>query len=372
MNEIQLKISELRKIKGVTQTQLAEYLGVSFQSVSKWENGVTLPDITNLPKMAEYFKVSVDYILGIENSYNTDYSSRDTNSSSHWNKKIKYLKSTREEFWNDDYFEFLVSSVWKLDKPCKIVDFGCGYGFLGLKLLPLLPSGSSYTGIDISEELVSEAKIIFSDLSYTVNFEQCDVSQFNGNGKYDIAICQALLRHLPNPKGVLSNMISSVSKDGLVICIETNRPFETIGTMINGLSYEPINEIGAYSKLWNSELHNEGRDYSIGLKLPMLMSELGLSNIDVRLNDKVSFLDINQGDYSSKLNRLIVARGWNINNKELSMNDTRLLRNRGLSDDDIQTFREVRNRTREYVEDNKNELSMTCLNGTLITFGVKN
>ena len=130
MNEIQLKVSELRREKGVTQAQLAEYLGVSFQSISKWENGVSLPDITHLPRMAEYFKVSVDYLLGIENSYESKYTSRNTNKSTHWNDKIEYLQNTREEFWNDDYLEFLVNQVWKLDKPCKIIDFGCGYGFL--------------------------------------------------------------------------------------------------------------------------------------------------------------------------------------------------------------------------------------------------
>jgi 16S rRNA G1207 methylase RsmC len=30
----------------------------------------------------------------------------------------------------------------------KIIDFGCGYGYLGMKLLPLLPKGSTYTGVD--------------------------------------------------------------------------------------------------------------------------------------------------------------------------------------------------------------------------------
>ncbi|WP_408070210.1 hypothetical protein [Butyrivibrio sp. JL13D10] len=32
--------------------------------------------------------------------------------------------------WNNDYFEFLVKCVWKIDKPVRIIDFGCGYGFL--------------------------------------------------------------------------------------------------------------------------------------------------------------------------------------------------------------------------------------------------
>lgn len=70
-----------------------------------------------------------------------------------WGEKLDYLQSTRTQFWNDDYLEFLVKYVWNIDQPQNIVDFGCGYGYLGLKLLPLLPAGSTYTGIDIAEPL---------------------------------------------------------------------------------------------------------------------------------------------------------------------------------------------------------------------------
>jgi transcriptional regulator with XRE-family HTH domain len=66
MGTIKLKIAELRKEKGSTQAELAEFLGVSFQSVSKWENGTTMPDITFLPNLAEYFEISVDELLGLK------------------------------------------------------------------------------------------------------------------------------------------------------------------------------------------------------------------------------------------------------------------------------------------------------------------
>lgn len=57
-------IKHFRKIKGVTQEQLAEAVGVSFQAVSKWENSIALPDITLVPLIAGYFGVSTDEILG--------------------------------------------------------------------------------------------------------------------------------------------------------------------------------------------------------------------------------------------------------------------------------------------------------------------
>ena len=57
------KIRELRKQRGITQEQLAESIGISFQSVSKWENGIALPDITHTPVLASYFGVSMDELF---------------------------------------------------------------------------------------------------------------------------------------------------------------------------------------------------------------------------------------------------------------------------------------------------------------------
>ena len=57
------KIKELRKQRGITQEQLADSIGVSFQAVSKWENGIALPDITLAPILASYFGVSMDELF---------------------------------------------------------------------------------------------------------------------------------------------------------------------------------------------------------------------------------------------------------------------------------------------------------------------
>ncbi len=54
------KIKLLRKKRGVTQEQLSEAIGVSFQAVSKWENNIALPDITLVPALASYFGVTTD------------------------------------------------------------------------------------------------------------------------------------------------------------------------------------------------------------------------------------------------------------------------------------------------------------------------
>ena len=63
MNTIGRRISQLRKEQGLTQEELAQSLDVSSQAVSKWENDVSCPDISLLPKLADTLHTTTDYIL---------------------------------------------------------------------------------------------------------------------------------------------------------------------------------------------------------------------------------------------------------------------------------------------------------------------
>ncbi len=54
----------LRKAKGVTQEEMGNALGVSYQAVSKWENDTALPDVLLIPRIADYFGVSTDELFG--------------------------------------------------------------------------------------------------------------------------------------------------------------------------------------------------------------------------------------------------------------------------------------------------------------------
>ena len=64
MNAVGRNIYALRKEFGFTQEELAGKLGVTYQAVSKWENGTTAPDISLLPELAAVFKTSIDALLG--------------------------------------------------------------------------------------------------------------------------------------------------------------------------------------------------------------------------------------------------------------------------------------------------------------------
>lgn len=66
------KIKSLRKQQNITQEKLAEYLNISYQAVSKWENGTALPDVTLIPQIANFFGVSADFLLGMKEKEQSD------------------------------------------------------------------------------------------------------------------------------------------------------------------------------------------------------------------------------------------------------------------------------------------------------------
>lgn len=67
MNELQFGtiLRELRTEKKLTQPQLAEKIGVSRAVISFWENGVYEPTASNIIKLAKFFDVSTDFLLGL-------------------------------------------------------------------------------------------------------------------------------------------------------------------------------------------------------------------------------------------------------------------------------------------------------------------
>lgn len=69
-NQLGENIAIFRKEKGLSQEKVAEYMSVSRQAVTKWENNISRPSSDNLIKLAELFDVSVDALLGNNESDN--------------------------------------------------------------------------------------------------------------------------------------------------------------------------------------------------------------------------------------------------------------------------------------------------------------
>ncbi|MGC1343468.1 MAG: methyltransferase domain-containing protein [Candidatus Binataceae bacterium] len=84
-----------------------------------------------------------------------------------WDDKFDYLSASRGLYHNQDYWQFLVREVWRIDRrPLRVVDFGCGFGWAGVILMPMLAAGGDYTGIDLSEALIEKARALSATLPY--------------------------------------------------------------------------------------------------------------------------------------------------------------------------------------------------------------
>lgn len=115
METLGKRISENRKAKNIKQEELAEMLLVSPQAVSKWENDISCPDISLLPKLAEILGISVDELLSGKKE-----------------KTVVYVPEEKRRDINEMMFRIVVDSAdgdkVRVNIPCALlkVAMDCG------------------------------------------------------------------------------------------------------------------------------------------------------------------------------------------------------------------------------------------------------
>ncbi|SDX20718.1 bifunctional 2-polyprenyl-6-hydroxyphenol methylase/3-demethylubiquinol 3-O-methyltransferase UbiG [Paenibacillus sp. CF384] len=209
----------------------------------------------------------------------------------YWDEQIAYLKRSASLYYNDDYIQFLIERVWKIDSPVNIIDYGCGFGHLGLRLMPLLPSGSTYSGIDAGSKLIDHARALFNEAPYDTEFMNGDFLTYKFEKKYDIALCHAVLLHMTDPMQLLRKMIDCVKKDGKIITFEPHWNGNHAGFYLEGVDQSRIMPLGLLQELFERDVKCTGKDGNIGAKLPLYFNQLGLRQVECRVSDRVNVLD---------------------------------------------------------------------------------
>ena len=87
------RLEELRISYNLTQKQLADKLGVTKQTVSNWENDNILPSIETLMRICQFFNVSTDYVLGLDNKKYIEVSDLSLEVVSHIQQIINDIKN---------------------------------------------------------------------------------------------------------------------------------------------------------------------------------------------------------------------------------------------------------------------------------------
>lgn len=91
------EIRRLRLARGITQTRLAEKLGVSKQSVSNWENNNIQPSVELLEKLADFFSVSTDALLGRTSRTSIDAAGLTRSQTDHIRQLIEDLRAANRQ-----------------------------------------------------------------------------------------------------------------------------------------------------------------------------------------------------------------------------------------------------------------------------------
>ncbi len=209
-----------------------------------------------------------------------------------WDDKGDYLHNSRSLYHNADYWEFLVRGVWRLDRePCRVADFGCGCGYCGLMLLPLLAPGSRYTGFDLSAPLLADARRTFAGRLDTARFVRGDVHHAPfPDDTFDVAISHAVLMHVPDAGAALREMIRVTRPGGLVITCDANRNAASAALHIHETDEQEQTPLELFQTM-NAHVRRETAvDYNLGLRMPVLMHRQGLENVQARVSDAVRLL----------------------------------------------------------------------------------
>ncbi len=230
----------------------------------------------------------------------------------YWDAGDEYLRQSLILQHNEDYLDFLVSRVWKLDQVCQLADFGCGSGKMGLQLMPLLAQGSTYTGIDQSSELVSKGRQHHATTPWKAEFHEGSIYETPfADDAFDVTLIHTVLMHVPYPEKVLQEMIRVTKPNGLVIACEANRNAHMALLHIEETNHQETTPLELFQTLNREIRKRTGVDHNIGAKLPVLMHKAGLRQIQIRISDAMRFLSPPlDSDYKKRLFKAICDAGY--------------------------------------------------------------
>ncbi|WP_025679320.1 helix-turn-helix domain-containing protein [Paenibacillus polymyxa] len=235
-------ISIYRKERGLTQEELAKILGLSFQAVSKWENGYTMPDISLLPQLSRTLEVSIDKLLG--------YVSQD-----------KTITIYEEEYKTQEYYWgtapnkvcYQVLQFMPPNKHIKLLDIGCGEG---KDAVFFARNGYDVTAFDVSDAGIEKTKKLAEKIGVHVNVFKADILDYRLDTHFDVIFSSGVLHYIKPEfrKEIFGNYKQYTNPNGLhIFNVFVNKPF---------IAPPPEKEPNAY-KWYSGELLTHYHDWFI-------------------------------------------------------------------------------------------------------------
>ena len=204
----------LRKSRGLTQEQLAGQLGVSPQSVSKWENCQSYPDIELLPRLAAAFSVRIDALLGYrsEKLRTSQYESKYRDPAYYWGNDV----------WSGCYE---VLRLMPPVRPLRLLDVGCGEGQAAVFFAR---NGYTVSAFDVTASGIEKGRQLAELHRTEVDFFQADLLNYQPESTFDIVFSSGVLQYIPpaDRRRVLESYKSCTAVGGIhVLNVFVDKPF---------------------------------------------------------------------------------------------------------------------------------------------------
>lgn len=205
-------LKAIRKEKGFTQEYIANKIGVSFQSVSKWENGLSMPDMEILSRLADVLDTDLNTLSGYNQSsrnfYDKEY------------KKEEYFWGIKPSSMCYKVMEYLPPL-----QPYSVLDIGCGEG---KDSVFFARNGYRVSGYDILQSGIEKAKGLARSCNVTVELFQADFKQFHPQSMYDVVFSSGTFYLMPQKiRGKLIDEYKGHTNIGGIHAINTfvEKPF---------------------------------------------------------------------------------------------------------------------------------------------------
>ena len=242
------RIYESRKGMGITQEVLAEKLGITPQSVSRWENGQSRPDVDMLPRLAAFFGITVDALFGYQAE----------------NLKIaQYKENCKQNPFRWDFVSRKIErEVLGLIPPVEmknILEIGCGNGQSSVFFAR---NGYFVSAFDIDETSIDNAKTLAKNAGVEVNFFCADILNYKIDEEFDVIYAADVIQFIPpQDRKQLFKMLQEHTKIGglNVMNAIVQKSFVDTTPVLTDVEhfYNTAELFGYYGRDWKFELLKE-------------------------------------------------------------------------------------------------------------------
>lgn len=213
-NAVGRNIHRLRKQQNLTQEELAGLLNVSFQAVSKCENGNSMPDVGMLPHLANVFHCTIDSLLGYPAEHHRimDYEERYRLDGYYWGSRPSNMC-------------YEVMKLYPPQRPLRLLDVACGEG---KDAVFFARNGYSVTAFDAVELALDKARRLAGQARVDINFFQADMLDFRLDTAFDIIYSSGALHYVPQNlrAEMLKNYQEHTTEGGLhALNVFVRKPF---------------------------------------------------------------------------------------------------------------------------------------------------